>query len=272
MKSYKDFLLVSDMDGTLIGTDNKISKKNKKAIAAFIDAGGNFAIATGRTPSNSSQFMQGVTVNTPCIFYNGSMLYDWGKGILMEKCSLDGEIWRHFAAECLRVFPQACIEVYTEENCYIVSEPKYDDPRLVDEFHEYEHVELTEVLDRDWLKFFICAEQKVLREVTELAAKQGIDKVSTSFYSSPVYLEFVGKNVSKGDMLEVLRNLPVNKGRFVVAAGDFPNDNEMLRRADCGIAPANADAETKQFADRVAVSCDESLIDHIIYKIIPSYF
>ena len=268
-KSYKDFLLVSDMDGTLIGTDGKVPQKNKDAIADFVAGGGRFAIATGRTPSNGEQFFAGVAVNSPCIFYNGAMLYDWQAKKTLKTCALAGDIWRRFAAACLRDFPMACIEVYTEDDCCILSDPAQDDPRLAYEFHQYSHVQLADIVDAVWLKFFVCAPRPVLEMVQQAAAEAGIAALSTSFYSSPVYLEFVDRGVSKGDMLEVLRRLPENAGRYVVAAGDFPNDNEMLRHADCGIAPANAEPETRAAADRIGVSCDEGLWHHIIYDVLP---
>lgn len=56
----------------------------------------------------------------------------------------------------------------------------------------------------------------------------------------------------------------------VIAVGDFENDIEMLQRADCGVAPANAQEDVKKIADRVAVSNDDDVIHDIIYRIVPT--
>ena len=269
IKSYNNFLLASDMDGTLIGTDGRISEENKQALADFTARDGHFAIATGRTPSNAAPFLTDLAINTPCVFYNGAMLADMATGEVFKSCRLQGRIWRDFAAHCLQRFPQACIEVYTADQCYILSAPEQDDPRLAKEYSAYCHTTLAAVAALDWLKFFVCAPKPVLESVRREADKCGILSVSTSFFSAATYLEFVGQDVSKGHMLEALRRLPGNAGRYVVAAGDFANDDEMLRRADCGVAPANALPETKAAADRIGPDCDHHLWAYIIHEILP---
>lgn len=212
MRSYKEFLLVSDMDGTLLRGDTTISKENREAIQEFVAGGGRFAIATGRTAGNAAEYLEGLPVNSPGIFYNGAMLADMATGEVLKSCRLTGKIWRDFAAHCLQKFPQACIEVYTADQCYILSAPGQDDPRLAKEYSDYRHTTLAQVAGLDWLKFFICASRPVLEAVRREAGKLGILEISTNFFSATTYLEFVGQEVSKGHMLEALRRLPGNAG------------------------------------------------------------
>lgn len=40
-----------------------------------------------------------------------------------------------------------------------------------------------------------------------------------------------------------------SEDRFTVAAGDYPNDAEMVRSADLGVAVSNAHDEVKSSAD-----------------------
>ena len=112
-KNYADFLLVSDMDGTLLNSSKEVSADNRAAIADFVAGGGRFAIATGRPAANAAGYLTGVPVNSPGIFFNGAMLYDWQTAKLLAACPLEGQIWRDFAAHCCRRFPTACVEVYT---------------------------------------------------------------------------------------------------------------------------------------------------------------
>ena len=44
-----DILLVSDLDGTLIGKDHQIPERNLEAIKRFKEKGGKFCVATGRS-------------------------------------------------------------------------------------------------------------------------------------------------------------------------------------------------------------------------------
>jgi Cof subfamily protein (haloacid dehalogenase superfamily) len=270
MKGYEDFLLVSDLDGTLLSSDKTISSGNRAAISRFVHGGGRFAVATGRTPGNAREFLDDIEVNSPGIFFNGAMLADPFTGKVLRECRLQGDIWRDFAQQCLRDFPQACIEVYTAATCHILSRPEHDDPRIAREYSDYDHASLAAVSQAAWLKYFVCAPHQILEQVRQAAQEAGLDGVSTSFYSADNYLEFVGKDVSKGKMLASLQAWPGNAGRYVVAAGDFANDDEMLRRADCGVAPANAIDGTRQAADRVGPSCNADLWQYIIEEILPS--
>ena len=144
-KKYDDILLISDLDGTLIPRYEMISEENVRAINAFTAAGGAFSAATGRTPESALPYLEGITVNAPSIFFNGAMLKDLAANTVLETRTLDGDIWRTFAARVLYQFPRACVEVYTAEQCNILSPEANDDPRLDDEFYNVNHTTLKTV-------------------------------------------------------------------------------------------------------------------------------
>ena len=48
-KKLSDFIVISDVDGTLIDHEIGVPKRNRDAIYRFIEAGGRFGIATGRS-------------------------------------------------------------------------------------------------------------------------------------------------------------------------------------------------------------------------------
>ena len=267
-KRYDDILLISDLDGTLIPRYEIISDENVRALNAFTAAGGAFAAATGRTPESALPYLDGITVNAPSIFFNGAMLKDLAADRVLETRTLDGELWRTFAARVLYQFPRACVEVYTTEHCHILSPEGNDDPRLDGEFYNVNHTSLCEVEHETWLKFFICDAPINLSFVERLAKELGIDQCSTSFYSEANYLEFVPPKTSKGAMAEVLKAMPAYAERRVIACGDYENDAELLRMADIGIAPENASEDAKAAADRIAPPCTEPLVPWILREIL----
>ena len=116
----------------------------------------------------------------------------------------------------------------------------------------------------DWLKLMLVGEPELLHQAKEEAEKIGLMKISNSFFSESNFYEFVAANASKGHMLEVLKALPENQGRKVIAMGDYANDDYMLKMADVGIASGNALPQTKQAADRVGVTCNEGLTAYVI--------
>ena len=267
-KRYDDILLISDLDGTLIPRYEGISEENLQALNAFTAAGGAFAVATGRTPEAALPYLDGITVNAPSIFFNGAMLKDIAANQVLETRTLEEDLWRTFAARILYQFPRACVEVYTAEQCNIISPEENDDPRLEAEFYTVSHTTLRAVEDETWLKFFICDAPINLSFIERLAKELGIDQCSTSFYSEANYLEFVPPGTSKGTMAEILHALPAYAQRRVISCGDYENDVGLLRMADIGIAPEDASADAKAAADRIGPPCREPLVPWILREVL----
>ena len=266
-KPYGSYMIISDLDGTIIPHGGVVSEANKRAIESFRAGGGHFGIATGRTPEAAAGYLGGVAITAPSIFFNGSMLYDWPhKHVLVTKpLTAQGapDLWPRFAALCLERFPKTCIEVYTQDDCHIISNPRYDDPRLPHEHYRYCHSDLAEVADvrkTPWLKFFVCADPADLRELEREAEVFGTAACSHHFYSEANYHEFVAKGVSKGSMLEAIRKMPAFSQTKIIALGDYLNDRELLEAADIGIASGNAHDELKALADFTGCRAEDDLI------------
>lgn len=267
MKPYESYMIISDLDGTIIPHGGCVSEANKRAIESFLAGGGHFGIATGRTPEAAAGYLGGVAITAPSIFFNGSMLYDWqaGKVLVTKPLTQAGapDFWPRFAARCLERFPEACIEVYTQEDCHIISNPRYDDPRLPHEHYRYCHSDLADLADvrkTPWLKFFVCADPADLRELEREAEVFGTAACSHHFYSEANYHEFVAKGVSKGSMLEAIRQMPEFSQTKIIALGDYLNDRELLEAADISIASGNAHDELKALADFTGCRAEDDLI------------
>lgn len=267
MKPYESYMIISDLDGTIIPHGGVVSEANKRAIESFRAGGGHFGIATGRTPEAAAGYLGGVAITAPSVFFNGSMLYDWQheRVLVTKPLTAQGapDLWPRFAALCLERFPKACIEVYTQEDCHIISNPRYDDPRLPHEHYRYCHSDLADLADvrkTPWLKFFVCADPADLRELEREAEVFGTAACSHHFYSEANYHEFVAKGVSKGSMLEAIRKMPAFSQTKIIALGDYLNDRELLEAADIGIASGNAHDELKALADFTVCRAEDDLI------------
>lgn len=266
-KPYGSYMIISDLDGTIIPHGGVVSEANKRAIESFRAGGGHFGIATGRIPEAAAGYLGGVAITAPSIFFNGSMLYDWPHEHVLVTKTLTAQgapdLWPRFAALCLERFPKACIEVYTQDDCHIISNPANDDPRLPHEHYRYCHSDLAEVADvrkTPWLKFFVCADPADLRELEREAEVFGTAACSHHFYSEANYHEFVAKGVSKGSMLEAIRKMPAFSQTKIIALGDYLNDRELLEAADIGIASGNAHDELKALADFTGCRAEDDLI------------
>ncbi|MBQ7498514.1 MAG: HAD hydrolase family protein [Selenomonas sp.] len=216
--------------------------------------------------------MEGLPINAPGVFFNGAMLYDWqGQKVLKTLPLTAGDEenrWPAFARECLKRFPEACLEVYTADNCHVVTPEANDDPRLPFEYYRYDHTELETLVDTKktpWLKFFACDKHEHLEEYVKLAEEMGVAQLANGFYSEDNYYEFVAREVSKGSMLSHVREmLP---GIEIIACGDYLNDKEMLEAADISVAPENAHAEIRKAAKLKGPAVEDHLIAWLVEKL-----
>lgn len=264
MGRYSDYILISDMDGTLLNSQREISAESRAALGRFVAEGGNFCVATGRTPEDARRLVQGVEINTACVFFNGAMLFDYRENKILRQFTLPEAKWREFAAYVVEHFPKLCTQVFTAEVCYVVSELSLDDPLWERATYKHIFAPLSEAADKEWLKIMVHGEPAMLSQMREAAVEFGMDELANHFWAADVCYEFVSKDASKGHMLKYLRQLPENRGRKIIAMGDYGNDTYMLQMADLGVASGNAHADTKAAADIVGVNCDEHLAAYVI--------
>ena len=67
-------LYVTDLDGTLLKSDDKMSEYTIETINKLIENGMCFSYATARSLSSASVVTKGLTTNIPVIIYNGTFI------------------------------------------------------------------------------------------------------------------------------------------------------------------------------------------------------
>lgn len=69
-------LYVSDLDGTLLRSDEQMSENSCKIINALVDRGMVFSYATARSVHTASKATSGFNAKIPLIVYNGAFIVD----------------------------------------------------------------------------------------------------------------------------------------------------------------------------------------------------
>lgn len=72
MNSVLKTLYVTDLDGTLLNTQDQISEYSLQVINKLVERGMTFTYATARSLSSASIVTKGLTTNIPVIVYNGA--------------------------------------------------------------------------------------------------------------------------------------------------------------------------------------------------------
>ncbi len=267
MKKYSNILLLSDMDGTLLNSQGIVSKENREAINYFIENGGLFGIATGRSQLNSVLFLDEIKVNALSVLYNGCGVYDFGAKQFVTLHELSKSSLISFIKHCLREFTDITIQIYCPEMCYFITPQSQADPQNVALHQPCEFCLLEDIVDLPWIKILFSGAMDALQVLNEQMIREGLDQELSWVFSSEIYLEYLPDGVSKGSALQQIRE-SMGPDYRIYAVGDYNNDVEMLQAADVGIAMQNAISTLKEIADRITVSNDESAIADIIYNII----
>ena len=265
--------IFSDLDGTLFDHTGAVSDRTKEAIVRYTQAGGLFAIATGRCPGNMLEYLDGVAFNAPSIVLNGAGVYDNAQKRYLYTEFADRAAISAVLRYCRERHPAMNLQVYTEADILYVS-PEETVNRPFWELHKSSHFVSIEEAERDpWFKSLLFGTPEMLKDVEAFMTEQGLsdrfDRVyaTTDIVPGSLYLEMLPKNVNKGTALKVCRGLECYQNRTLIAAGDFNNDLELLQEADIAVCPRSANDAIRAISDVILPSNDEHAIAALIDRL-----
>lgn len=267
---YSTIALFSDLDGTLLNTQRRISTENRDALRFFMAQGGLFGISTGRAPTNALDLVNNLETNSWSVVLNGAEAYHFPSRTVAFPKTLTRIRMAVFLQEVLEKLPEVMILVCSESRMFFLSDRERMNRDFMDTHQPARFVTMTEALAVPWLKIMFCAPKPILRKLEQGAARRGILEISTRVYTGPEYLELLPVGANKGVCLRNLRTMEVLRRRKFIAIGDWLNDLELLGEADMAVAVDNALPEVKYRADIVTRSNDEHALAHLIYDILPN--
>ncbi|CAG7622096.1 Cof-type HAD-IIB family hydrolase [Paenibacillus allorhizosphaerae] len=241
---FEGCLLVTDMDGTLLDRDKKISLENREAIERFVAQGGLFTIATGRIAVSARPYVEQLPVGAPAILYNGAVIYDFAQGERTWSKNLPASA-KEVVERVIRRFPGIGVEVYETTNDYptIAQNNEITLRHQQIESVPFQKADRLELVPEPWIKVLFAWEPERIDEVSAAVGELTGDADVLWVRSDDKYLELLSSGASKGHALErLMQQLGISRDRCL-AMGDHLNDLEMIRRAGVGVAVANAHPE-----------------------------
>lgn len=259
---FEGYLLVTDMDGTLLNSGKIISPENKQAIEMFVEHGGLFTLATGRITSSVQRFAEQLPLNAPAILYNGAVIHDFAKGV---------DIWQRtlvpsagaVLSRVMERFPEVGVEIYCGSEPYFIRENETTDYHRRMEKFTRPVLESFESLKDPWFKVLLAWTPERLDEVERFTAETEDEDVIW-VRSDEKYLELLPSDATKGHALEHLVQLMGIEMSKCIAMGDNLNDLEMIRRAGVGVAVANAHEILLSASDRSCCHHEEHAVADVI--------
>lgn len=259
---FKGILLLSDMDGTMLNDEKKIPPRNIEAVRYFIENGGLFSIASGRSHQSVIRYLNNLPINMPMIVLNGTILYDHDEKKILWHGEIEKESAKVIIKEVLDRFPQVGVEIYTEEGVHIISANDFTSAHMVREQLRHYDGDM-EGIALPWYKAIFADENKRLKPVEEfIADRKYTDRYPSirCVYSESYFYEVLGADISKGTALRQLcLQYHISKERTYVV-GDNYNDAEMMEEAGFSFAPGNAVEAIRKMASQVVCSNNDGAV------------
>jgi Cof subfamily protein (haloacid dehalogenase superfamily) len=248
-------LVVSDVDGTLVTHDKRLTEGAKRAVQRLHDAGIGFTITSSRPPVGMRFLIEPLGITLPIGPFNGSSIVDPQlKPIEQHLIPLAA------AQRSLEVLNEFGVDIWLFTNDQWII--KRDDGKYVP--HERDTIKFDPTLVDDFTPFLAAACKIVgasadpaLLQRCESAMQQALGAQASAVRSQTYYLDITPPGQDKGTFVEAMaRRLNVSTG-VIATIGDMQNDLAMFRKSGLSIAMGNAPDDVKKQASHVTGSTEE---------------
>lgn len=275
MKRYEGKMIVTDLDGTFLGSHGALVPRNLEAVTRFCQEGGLFTFATGRHHDHLLEVIPDLRklVNIPAIVANGSYLYDYATDRVLLEVFMDTDLTRKALLYARHYHSRVGFRVTTPQGFLTDGRTDYMQRFIAysAQFRSYV-VEVAPVerwIQRLWYKVVFRGACEDL-DALMLDLKEQFGDVFEYNKSSETYFEMQRKGCSKGKMLTVLKKTYERLAGIPITAygvGDYENDLTLLQAADVAVCPANAQEQIKAVADWQLCDHNEGVIADLIGKL-----
>ncbi len=238
-------LIATDLDGTLVGRDYAISRRNARALADATAAGLQVVLVTGRPLRWLGFAYEQLASPYPAICANGAVDYDPVTDIVHETRPLMPEVLAEVCTRLATVIPGIAFAVEIEGGRRMLHEPAY--PAVWDDGAG--EAPLSELVGHPAVKLLARSDQCDADQLADLVAAAVADRVEVTHSSYSGLVELSASGVTKATGLAALTERLGIEPAEVMAFGDMPNDVPMLRWAGRGVAVANAHPAARAAAD-----------------------
>ena len=258
-------LFVSDLDGTLLTKEERVSAYSIEHLNRLVDRGMIFTFATARSAWSAKRAVQGLNIPVPVILYNGGLIYNFNtRETLRSVLFSDEEKWYVFSvleAHGIMPFAFGAVTQDRERVAWHTGRETFGMRRYlvrregdVRMFPVYS----TEQLLEGYVFYFKCIGPR-----EQLERAWNVLKYDTRFicifhqevYQNDFWMEISPRAATKANGVLFLKHyLGCEK---VVCFGDTSNDSDMFDVCDEKYAVMNADLWLKEKATGVIGYCEE---------------
>ena len=250
-------IVFSDIDGTLLTDDKRVTEKTEQAVKGLVQQGIPFVLVSARMPEAIYPITEAMGVKIPLISYSGALVLT-EEGETLYSLTMKAEHAAAFLEAVEAHFPQATVNYYAGHHWYVKGT---SDPRVALEMKitgaVAERRSFADCLAEGTLphKILLMMEpadcERAERELQALFPALNVVR------SAPHLLEIMDASVNKASGIEVMLKHFGLEASDALSFGDNYNDLEMLRYTGASVAMGNAPQPVKAAAGEVTTSNEE---------------
>lgn len=230
---------ISDLDGTLLGPDHKVSIETKNSIHKWIESGRKFVIATGRHHIEAISLQDELGEPIYLITSNGARVHNKSGEIILKQ-----NLPTTIATEiCNMDFDEKVqINLFTDEHWYANFNRTDLDGMGLGVGFNCQITDLKTLDKSNTIKIFFCGDAETLKSIHKQLDAHFGDRVNLTF-SLSICLEVMDANTNKGSAVEAVLKEKGMTREEAVAFGDGMNDVEMLSLVGKPVLMKNAQSD-----------------------------
>ena len=271
-KNYSDWLIVSDIDGTLNNTRRQTPEVNTKAIDEFVHKkGGNFTLASARgVQSLAPHYKNLPDVGTPAIVLNGAGIYDFKLEKMLWFNSVPESSIR-IISSAMKKFRHIEVGIFTEDMIYLVR-PQILSPVMMS-LDSLTHKKVKCIRDApkgNWGKvIFFCLPwmKDKVKDYVMSQSDESLSYIDTTKFS----FDMVNATTNKGNAVLKLAELLGIDINHIGAIGDYYNDLDMLKTVSHPACCKQAPEDIHKVCEYVACHCNDGAVADFINYIYKTY-
>ena len=251
-------LYVTDLDGTLLRSDETLSQFTIDTINGLTSKGMLFSYATARSLVTAKKVTKGLNTHFPLIVYNGAFIVDNVTEEILIANYFEDDIANVFAELFVNdIYPIVYAYIdgvekfsFIQEKC-TVGMQKFLKSRKGDK--RINIVDTPEELIKGKPFYITCIDTPEKLEPFYEKYKDKYHAVyQQDIYTGEQWLEIMPKKASKSNAIKELKEML--KCEKLVTFGDGKNDIDMFEMSDESYAVKNADEELKTIATKIIES------------------
>ncbi|MEV2192114.1 HAD family hydrolase [Streptomyces phaeochromogenes] len=258
-------LVATDLDGTLLRSDDTVSERTREALAAATAAGSAHLVVTGRAVPWTRHILDELGYEGLAVCGQGAQLYDAGAHRLLTSVTLDRQVAGLALAKIeAEVGPLALAASRDGIDGDVLIGPGY---RVLGQLKAVPFTDVAEVWAAPLTKMYIQHPELTDDELAAAARAAAGGLVSVVMAGEGI-VEILPLGLSKATGLSLAARRLGVKAADTIAFGDMPNDIPMFAWSAHGVAMANAHEELKAVADEMTLSNEDDGIAVVLERLL----